>query len=163
MILWGFISSMITEGCIVFVASNHIIKQISIPMFMHVARLLWRNIIILGHNIVIFPLVLLFIWQPLTWVALLFIPGFILLVINLAWITLFLGILCARYRDLSPIINSMLQILFYLTPIMWMPDRLSQRAGRPHHPPGDRLAAQLAAGRATHAGAAAVRCSCRTP
>jgi lipopolysaccharide transport system permease protein len=98
-------------------------------MFMHVARLLWRNIIILGHNIVIFPLVLLFIWQPLTWVALLFIPGFILLVINLAWITLFLGILCARYRDLSPIINSMLQILFYLTPIMWMPDRLSQRAG----------------------------------
>ena len=129
MILWGFISSMITEGCIVFVASNHIIKQISIPMFMHVARLLWRNIIILGHNIIILPLVLLFIWHPLTWVALLFIPGFILLVINLAWITLFLGILCARYRDLSPIINSMLQILFYLTPIMWMPDRLSQRAG----------------------------------
>lgn len=128
MILWGFISATATDGCQVFSASHHVIKQLDIPLFSHVARVLWRNIIIFGHNLIIFPVVILAVGAPITWTMLLCIPGFLILTLNLAWITLLLGIVCARYRDLSPIIASVLQILFYLTPIMWMPDRLPQRA-----------------------------------
>lgn len=128
MILWGFISATATDGCIGFSASHNIIKQLDIPLFSHIARVLWRNIIVFGHNIIIFPLVMIAVGQPISWTMLLCIPGFLIVAVNLAWITLLLGIVCARYRDLSPIIASVLQILFYLTPIMWMPDRLPQRA-----------------------------------
>lgn len=128
MILWSFISATATDGCQGFSASHDIIKQLNIPLFSHIARVLWRNIIIFGHNLIIFPIVILVVGQTITWAILLCIPGFLILVLNLAWITLLLGIVCARYRDLSPIIASILQILFYLTPIMWMPDRLPQRA-----------------------------------
>lgn len=129
MILWGFMSTVISEGCTGFIAAESIIKQLPIPLFAHIMRMIWRNILILGHNIVIFPLVLLAVGKPLGLIAFISIPGFILALLNLTWIALLLGILCARYRDLPQIVASLLQVVFYLTPIMWMPSLLPQRAG----------------------------------
>lgn len=129
MILWNFISSVVMEGCTGFIAAEGIIKQLSIPLFVHVLRMIWRNVLILMHNIVIFPLVLLAVGRPLGWEALVAIPGFALAVVNLTWVSLLLGILCARYRDLPQIVGSALQVIYYLTPIMWMPGHLSRRAG----------------------------------
>lgn len=129
MILWAFISAVITEGCIGFIAAEGIVKQLPIPLFVHISRMVWRNILILGHNIVIFPLVLLAVGKPLSWLALLSVPGFLLTIVNLTWVALILAVLCTRYRDLSQIIGSILQIVFYMTPIMWMPNLLPKRAG----------------------------------
>jgi len=129
LILWGFISTVITEGCTSFIAADAVIKQLPIPLTVHVFRQLWRNMIILAHNIVIFPLVLIAVGKPLTWDAFLAIPGFLLLLLNLTWISLLLGVLCARYRDIPQIISSLMQVIFYLTPIMWLPSLLPQRAG----------------------------------
>ncbi len=128
MILWSFIATTVTEGCTSLIAAESIIKQLPIPLFVHVLRTLWRNILILGHNIIIFPLVLLAVQKPIGLEALLSIPGFVLLALNLAWISLILSVLCARYRDLAQIIASILQIAFYLTPIMWLPSLLPQRS-----------------------------------
>ena len=128
-ILWSFMSAVISEGCTSFIAAESIIKQLSIPLFAHILRMIWRNILILGHNIVIFPLLLLAVGKPLSLVAFISIPGFILLVINLTWIALILGVICTRYRDLPQIVVSLIQVVFYLTPIMWMPNLLPERAG----------------------------------
>ena len=128
-ILWSFISSIVSEGCTGFIAAEGIVKQLPIPLFVHILRMIWRNILILGHNIVIFPLVLLAVGKPLGLVAFISIPGFILLVVNLTWIALILGVICSRYRDLPQIVGSIIQVVFYLTPIMWMPNLLPDRAG----------------------------------
>lgn len=129
MILWGLISSVVTEGCVGFIGAENIIKQLPIPLFVHIMRLMWRNLIIFAHNLAILPIVFLAVGKPLEMTALLSIPGFILVVLNLAWVALILGIICARYRDLPQIVSNFLQVLFYLTPIMWMPTLLPQRAG----------------------------------
>ena len=129
MILWSFVSSIITEGCLGFIAAEGIIKQLPIPLFVHILRMIWRNMLLLGHNIVIFPLVLLAVGKPIGFIAFLSIPGFFLGLVNLTWIALILGVLCARYRDLPQMVGSVLQVVFYLTPIMWMPNLLTQRAG----------------------------------
>lgn len=129
MILWSFISSVVTEGCSSFIAADGIIKQLPIPLFVHVLRMIWRNILILGHNIVIFPLVLLAVGRPLSWLAVVSIPGFMLIVVNLTWVSLLLSVFCARYRDLPQVVVNGLQVLFYLTPIMWMPTSLPSRIG----------------------------------
>lgn len=120
-ILWVFFSSIINEGCNGFIAAEGIIKQLQLPYFVHILSLIWRNVIILGHNIIIFPLVLILLGKPLHLVALLSIPGFALALINLTWIALFLATICTRYRDFPQIIASVLQVMFYLTPIMWLP------------------------------------------
>lgn len=129
MILWSFIASVINDGCTSFIVAEGIIKQLPMPMFVHTLRMLWRNILIFTHSIMIFPLVLLAVDKPLSWIALVSIPGFLLTAINMTWIALILGVSCARYRDLPEIVGSILQIFFYLTPIMWMPHLLPARAG----------------------------------
>lgn len=129
MILWAFISAVITEGCLGFIAAEGIIKQLPIPLFVHILRVIWRNLIILAHNLVIFPIVLVAVSKPLDWFALISLPGLLVVTINLAWMALLFSVICARYRDLPQIIASLLQVLFYLTPVIWMPSSLPQRAG----------------------------------
>ncbi len=128
LILWGTISTTITEACTAFIFSEGVIKQLPLPLSVHMFRMIWRNIIILGHNIVILPLVFLAVGKPFSLIAVVSIPGFILAAINLGWISFLLGIICTRYRDFPQIVGSLLQIVFYLTPIIWMPDLLPQRA-----------------------------------
>lgn len=124
MILWSFIAAVVTEGATGFISAESIIKQLPIPMFVHIMRMIWRNLLILLHNLVIFPIVLLVVGKPLGWVALLSIPGLALGALNLSWIALLLAIVCARYRDLPQMVTSVLQVIFYLTPVMWLPTLL---------------------------------------
>ena len=129
MIIWGMISTTLSDGCLGFIAAEGIIKQLPIPLFVHILRVIWRNFLIFAHNIIILPIVFLAMGKPLTLIALLSIPGLLLLIINLAWASLLLGIFCARYRDFPQVITNLLQVIFYLTPIMWMTTSLPQRAG----------------------------------
>lgn len=129
LIVWTFMQTVIAEGCMSFIAAEGVIKQLPLPLFIHVARVVWRNFLILGHNIVIFPLVLLAVGKPLSLEAFLCLPGLIVVILNLLWLILILAVLCARYRDLPQIINSMLQVVFYLTPIMWLPNLLPASTG----------------------------------
>lgn len=128
MILWSFIASVVNEGSLGFIAAEGIIKQLPIPLFVHIMRMIWRNLLILMHNLVIFPIVLIIVGKPLGWEALLSIPGLMLVVINLGWLCLLLAVICARYRDLPQMIASVLQVIFYLTPVMWLPSLLPARA-----------------------------------
>jgi lipopolysaccharide transport system permease protein len=124
-IFWGFISTVLTESCAGFIAAEGIIKQLPIPLFAHILRMMWRNILILGHNLVIFPLVLLAVATPPDWGMFLALPGFLLVLVNLAWLGLLLALVCARFRDLAQIVTSALQVVFYLTPIVWVPKTLT--------------------------------------
>lgn len=124
--LWTFVSTAITEGCSSFIAAEGIVKQLPIPLFIHVERVVIRNVFILAHNALVIPVVLLLFDNNWSWVALLSLVGFLLLVINLLWIGLWLAILCARYRDLPQVISNALQVFFYVTPILWPPSLLPE-------------------------------------
>jgi len=128
LILWSLVTVTINEGCTGFTNSEAMIKQISMPLFTHILRVLWRNIVIFAHNLVIFPVVLIVFGLPLKATVLLAVPGLALLMINLSWIALFMGTLCARFRDIPQIVSNLLQVSFYLTPIIWMPELLPRRA-----------------------------------
>ena len=125
LILWTFYSTLINEGCLAFIQSDSMIKQLPLPLFVHVMRVIWRNLIILAHNLVILPIVFIVFMKPVSPVMLLFIPGLILSTLAISSMALIAGILCTRFRDLTPIIASSLQVVFYITPILWMPSLLS--------------------------------------
>lgn len=120
-IIWGFMSSVISEGCLSYIAGEAIIKQLNIPLYVHVIRVVWKNIITFGHNLIILPLVFLVIWQGVSWQIVFVIPALVILIVNLTWLATLLGALSSRFRDLPPIITSLLTVAFYLTPVMWYP------------------------------------------
>jgi lipopolysaccharide transport system permease protein len=120
LILWGFISVNINESCTLFISAKENILNLKMNYSFYIFRALWRNIIILAHNMLIIPIVFLIFQKSLSPTILYFIPGFILLVLNLTWMMLLIAIICTRYRDVSQIVVNIMQILFYLTPIIWL-------------------------------------------
>lgn len=128
MILWSYISSVTTEGCNGFIDAESIIKQLPIPLFVHIMRMIWRNTLIFFHNIVILPLVFIAVGKSISVVALMSLLGFVVVVINLTWVALLLAILSARYRDFPQMVGSILQVVFYVTPIMWMPTLITKKS-----------------------------------
>jgi ABC-type polysaccharide/polyol phosphate export permease len=129
-ILWGLVSNCLNEGCGAFVSSSGIILQVRMPLFVHILRLLIKDSIVFAHNIVILPLVFLVFLRPVGAEILLAIPGLILLVANLAWMALILATLCARFRDVTQIVQNAVGVLYFLTPIMWKPALLSGQGGQ---------------------------------
>ena len=127
-IVWALISGVITDGCGVFINAESIIKQVGLPLSVHVYRLLWRNLLILFHNAAVFVVVaaIFGVWPG--WAGLLVLPGLVLLCLNGIWVGLLLGIISARFRDVPPIVASIVRICFFVTPIIWMPELVPQRA-----------------------------------
>lgn len=123
-IVWHLFSTTISESATAFTQAEGLIKQGGIPLSLHVFRSIFRNLLIGAHNFTV--MLLLYLWQPslLSWNLFLLIPGLVLFVVNLAWISMILGILCTRYRDLPPIVANLLQIMFFISPIMYRPDAL---------------------------------------
>jgi ABC-type polysaccharide/polyol phosphate export permease len=120
-IFWGLISTSINEGCLTFISSEAMIKQLNLPHFHYVLRTIWRNIVSAGHNLVILPLVLLVFWKFPGWTLISVLPGLMILVMNITWVVWLVGMISARFRDMPPIVASIMTIAFYVTPVMWYP------------------------------------------
>lgn len=127
LIIWGYLSSTLTEATTAFTSVEGMIKQLPHPLFLYVERMVMRNFYIFVHNIVIFPIVCLIVRRPLDWDMFLFLPGILLLTLNLTWMSLMIGIFCTRFRDMAQILINLLRVIFYVTPIIWMPGLLSAR------------------------------------
>lgn len=127
LLVWNLLSSFMTEGGTLFTGSESYIKQIRLPYSVYVYRSTWAKLIVFFHNFIIYFGVLLYfkIWPGST--ALLAIPGLAIVVINGAMANLWIGIISARFRDVPQVIASVVQIVFFVTPIFWKPSLISSR------------------------------------
>lgn len=135
LLLWSLISSFLTEGGTLFTGSESYIKQVRLPYSIYVFRATWSKVIIFAHNFLIYFAVLFYFGINPGWVSLLAIPGFIIVLLNGALATLFIGMISARFRDIPPLINSVVQIIFFVTPITWKPELLRHHAYLVHYNP----------------------------
>ncbi|WP_439577388.1 ABC transporter permease [Elioraea sp.] len=127
-VVWSFISGTITDSTATFVQAAGYLRQDALPKTIFVLRALSRNVIILAHNVIVIPVVfLLFLVMPNA-AVLLVIPGLVLLLAAGFAAVLIFSILSTRFRDLPQIIQSLLQIAFFLTPVMWRPEQLPDSA-----------------------------------
>ncbi len=120
-LMWTFVSSSINESTEVFKINASFIKQVKLPFNLYIFKHLSRQVIFLAHNLLVYLLVMLYFKLNPGWNILWFIPGFFILLINVYWICLLITLLSTRYRDTAPLINSCIQIAFFITPISWMP------------------------------------------
>jgi len=124
LVIWQFLSSLITDGCQTFLSAQTVILQAPMPFSVHVFRMVSRNFIILAHNLPIVPMVLIFEHVPTGWSALSILPAFFMLAIAGTFIGILFGMISARFRDVPPIVANFVQVLFFVTPIFWSPDAL---------------------------------------
>ena len=124
-VFFGFLTSVFNEGCKTYIDSAAFLKQSSYPKFIFVLRVVWRNLLLLAHQI---PLILIVLWiggllgQSL-W--LLWLGGMLLTVASAVMAVALLGAISTRFRDIPMVVGSILQIAFFITPVIWRPTQLS--------------------------------------
>jgi ABC-type polysaccharide/polyol phosphate export permease len=123
-ILWNFISSTVSEGCSLFTLTAAFIKSYAIPLPIYIFRSLWRNVLIFSHNILIVPVIWLVVPWKLSPIVLLSLVGYVVMLLFVLGLALFFSVICTRFRDIPQIVSSVLQLTFFITPIMWSPDAL---------------------------------------
>jgi ABC-type polysaccharide/polyol phosphate export permease len=127
LIVWQFVSTTVGESCQSFISADALIKQVRVPLTVHVLRMLCRNFLIFLHQAVVLVIVAL-LFAPGTWVEIVWVPlGLLAIMANMLWMGLLLGPLCARFRDIPLIIQNIIQITFFVTPILWKPEVLGNR------------------------------------
>lgn len=126
LVLWTTFSATVLEGSTAYINSGHYIRQAATPKLIFMLQVAWRNLIILAHNFVI-VVVLLAVFGIKNWETLpVFIPALILYMANAMWMAMVTGLLSARFRDLPQIVAALMQIAFYITPIIYHPNSLTR-------------------------------------
>jgi ABC-type polysaccharide/polyol phosphate export permease len=129
MVVWVMIASIVTESCTLFIASTNLFRQMRFNYSVMAYALVWRNFIVFAHNLLVFVVIsLLFAPHLITPATLLVLPGLMLVLVNSVWVSLVLGMLCLRFRDVQQLISSLVQISMFVTPIFWPPENLQGAA-----------------------------------
>lgn len=113
------LSGLTRSGATVFTSHSAIIKSTRQPLSSLVLRMVTIELIQFGHNIVIVLFFFAFGLIPVTpWIALAPVALLVILVNGLA-AALWLGPTVARFRDIGPLVDSLLQVIVFFTPIFY--------------------------------------------
>ncbi len=133
LLVWTTINQIVADACTAFSSSEGVIRQVPLPYTVHVLRFVFRNAIMAAHSL---PLILVVFvvcaMMPGTTPvmpgpeALLALAGLALLAVNAFAVGLFLGMVCARFRDIPQIVTNLMQLVFFLSPVLWKPSLLGE-------------------------------------
>ena len=126
-IIWQFMASIITESIDIFPAHKHILLSQYLACSTVVFAMVYKNALILLHNVVIIALVFIVFQQPVTVKIFLVVPAVLLFLITALWLGYLVGLICARFRDIGHAMQSILQLGFYITPVIWKPEFITEQ------------------------------------
>jgi ABC-type polysaccharide/polyol phosphate export permease len=118
-LVWTLFTIVVSESAVAFISADPIIKSLNLPYLMHVFRVIWRNLIVFAHSLVVYVVLMAYlrIWPGAAlW---LLVPALLLVTLNVLWIGVIVAVACTRFRDLIQVVTSLLQVLFLVTPIVW--------------------------------------------
>ena len=129
-VVWGLVSSTVLEGGDSLIAAGNVLRQTAIPVPLFVWRVMWRNLLTFLHQ----APVLIIVAIRFHYVLRINLPeaaaGLMLTELNLSWLALAAAIVSARFRDLQQVLGSVMQLLFFLSPVLWIPSSMSGLGGK---------------------------------
>ena len=128
LIVWMWISATITECCSAYISYRMILLNYLVSSEAIIIRIVARNFYIFLHNMVIIIAVLAIIGFPSFLGIVKFILSIGLVTLLLFPIGIIVALICSRFRDLVPLIGSIFNMLFLITPIIWTTETLGSRA-----------------------------------
>ena len=124
LISWSLISGTITAATSLFTANRATALSIRFPFTAFAFAHVWKHVLVFSHHLVLWLLLLVFAGPLLTGATWLAIPGLLFVVVNLAWISLLIGVASLRVPDLGPAVGTIMQVMLFATPVLWSPDLL---------------------------------------
>ncbi len=126
--LFFFLQQTVVDGSNIFVHSRNWLLATDLPLTGFILQSILRGLIKFAYQIpVILFVVVLSPWKiPLE--GLWAIVGFIVILINTVWVQIVLGIICTRFRDAAHLVQAIMGVMFFLTPILYFPSQVGKRA-----------------------------------
>ncbi|MCR0983173.1 ABC transporter permease [Roseomonas populi] len=128
LVVWNVIAAMVTDACIAMTHAEGVIRQLRVPFTVHALRSVLRNGLTAAHSLPLILVIFVIFGHLPGPEALLAVPGLALLLANAFFASILLGMVCARFRDVGPIVANVMQLSFFLTPILWKPELLKDLA-----------------------------------
>jgi lipopolysaccharide transport system permease protein len=127
LVLWGFMGTLVSEGATAFTSAEGTVRSMRMPFSLYAMQAVVRNLLVLAHNVLVIVAVYVFLdaWPGMT--AVLALPGLALWLVDGLAICLLLGTVCARFRDIPPIVGSVMQMAFFISGVIWKPSQLGDR------------------------------------
>jgi ABC-type polysaccharide/polyol phosphate export permease len=125
MVVWILLSTIIQESSTIFLTGAGLIRRMEFEYSALVYALLWRNLIVFFHNLIVYVIIFA-VYAPnkFTPMIVMAVPGIVMLLINGAWIAILLGTFAARFRDIQQLVQTIIQISMFVTPLFWPPESL---------------------------------------
>ena len=119
LVMWSAVTSISADACTTFLQADATIRSMRMPYFVHVMRVQVRTVLTLAHNLPVLLVVGLIYhaWPGIYCIAA--VPALLLWLVDGVAACMLLGAFCARFRDVPPIVSSIMQIAFFITPIVW--------------------------------------------
>ena len=119
--LWTYINSMVIDACTAYMHSRPWILGTSTPYPVFLLQVVYRNWLIFSMILLVMAAALFWKETPWTAVSLWAIPALLIYLLTSLWLAAILAPLCARYRDLFHATQTGMRLIFFATPILWMP------------------------------------------
>ncbi len=126
-VCWDLISRLVVDSCATFSENEDLLRHVYLPRSLLVLRVMARSFVVAAHNSLLIPVVFLIFGIGVNSNLLWLIVGLFLVTINGFLFGLLLAIICARYRDVPQIVASIMQVVFFVSPVLFQPAQLSQR------------------------------------
>lgn len=127
LLTWNLMLNIVNDSTTSLVEGGNFLKQMKLPFIIFPLKIIARNAIIFFHNIIAVIPILFFAHISLGWHSFLALLGLFIILFNGLVYGMLLGLLGARFRDIVQIITSLMQVIFFITPVMWAPKVLPEK------------------------------------
>jgi len=119
-LVYMFITSLVTDSCGVLVQNQSWLKSARMPYGIFIYKGIMKGLIVLGFNLIAAVAILVIFFDlDLHKAQWLIAPAFLVILLNGIAMYMLLGSLCARFRDLTHLVITLMRFAFFVTPIMW--------------------------------------------
>lgn len=126
MIFWGLLSGTLNESTTAFTSTGNLFLNQKTSFSVAIYTLIYRNLITTGYNFIIVVVVFTCFQVVPNWNILLILPGLVLTVLFLVPACYILALITTRFRDAAPLTQSVTQIGYFVTPVLWRPEFIPQ-------------------------------------
>jgi len=120
--VWQFIQSLVLQGSLCFVASSANLINLPFHPFLYIVQNSFKQIISWLFGLPLYILLASYTHQKINSWCLLSVLNLTVSAIGISFILVVVAHLCLIYRDIHQVVVNFMQLMFFITPIVWLVD-----------------------------------------